>query len=268
MSRIAKLLDKDAEARQFENSAQKIRDAFNKEFFKPDIGQYATGSQTCNALPLFLNLVEPKYRRTILNAVVADINKHGNALTSGDVGYRFLLRALAEGGRSDVIYKMNNQSDKPGYGYQLKMGATSLTEKWDAGVGSFGSQNHFMLGQINEWFFHDLVGISPDESGAGFRKIIIDPSITGDLTWVKGSFKSISGNIESAWKKDNNRLSLHVGIPVNTKAVVHFPAKKKEDVTENVKPASFSNGVKFLKCENEKCMFEIGSGNYEFNTKL
>jgi alpha-L-rhamnosidase len=93
----------------------------------------------------------------VLDAIVRDVRNRGNALTAGDVGYRYLLRALADGGRSDVIFDINNQSDKPGYGYQLKKGATSLTEAWDAGRGS--SQNHFMLGQIQEWFYHDLAGI-------------------------------------------------------------------------------------------------------------
>ena len=87
--------------------------------------------------------------------MVRDVRAHGNALTAGDVGYRYLLRALADGGRSDVIFDMNNQSEKPGYGYQLKMGATSLTEAWNAGAAA--SQNHFMLGQIRNGF----ITISP-----------------------------------------------------------------------------------------------------------
>ena len=268
MSRIAQLLGKNDEALTFENAAKEIKTAFNKAFYKADIGQYATGSQTCNAMPLFLNLVDSQNRETVLKAVVADIRTRGNSLTSGDVGYRFLLRALADGGRSDVIYDMNNQSDKPGYGYQLKMGATSLTEKWDAGVGSFGSQNHFMLGQINEWFFNDLVGISSDEQGAGFRKIVINPSIPGDLTWVKGSFASISGNIESQWKKDNNNITLQVNIPVNTTAVVYIPAGNKNAVTESGKPASASPGVQFLGFENGKSAYQVGSGNYRFTAPV
>lgn len=268
MSRIAKLLGKDQDAQTFQRAANEIRKAFNKEFFKTGTASYATGSQTCNAMPLFLNLVEPQYRTAVLNAVVADIRSHGNGLTSGDVGYRFLLQALAGGGRSDVIFAMNNQSERPGYGYQLKMGATSLTEKWDAGVGSFGSQNHFMLGQINEWFFNGLAGISPGEAGAGFRKIIINPAVTGDLTWVRGAFASISGNIVSEWKKDESNFSLHVTIPANTRAIVYLPAKKKDNVKESGKPASLSAGIKFTGCESDKCSFEIGSGDYHFTSRL
>ena len=113
--------------------------------------------------------MDPTNRAAVLDAIVRDIRARSNALTAGDVGYRYLLLALAEGGRSDVIFDMNNQSEKPGYGYQLKKGATSLTEAWNAGRGS--SQNHFMLGQIMEWFYHDVAGIGGDPAGPGFKKL-------------------------------------------------------------------------------------------------
>ena len=68
----------------------------------------------------------------VIDAVADDVAARGNALTAGDVGYRYLLRRLADAGRSDVIFAMNHQSEKPGYGYQLAHGATSLTEAWNA----------------------------------------------------------------------------------------------------------------------------------------
>lgn len=109
------------------------------------------------------------------------------------MGYRYLLRALADGGRSDVIFDMNNQSDKPGYGMQLAKGKTSLTEAWNGG----SSQDHFMLGQIQEWFFHDLAGIQNAPGSAGFKQIVINPQPVGDVTWVKASYNSIRGKIVS-----------------------------------------------------------------------
>ncbi|MBC8095944.1 MAG: family 78 glycoside hydrolase catalytic domain, partial [Akkermansiaceae bacterium] len=218
LARTAELLGKPEDVKQFDELAAQIRVAFNQKFYNPTNGQYATGSQCANSLALVMNLVESTNRATVLNAIVADVRKRGNALTAGDVGYRYLLRALADHGRSDVIFDMNNQSEKPGYGYQLKMGATSLTEKWDAGVGNFGSQNHFMLGQINEWFFHDLAGIAPDPSGPGFKKILVRPAIVGSLTNVRARYHSVRGPISTEWKRAGDRLQLDVTIPPNTTA--------------------------------------------------
>ncbi len=268
MARIAQLLGKKTDADAFGKKAEAIRTSFNKEFYQPDLRRYATGSQTANAMPLFLGLADPQNRSGLLAAVVADIRAKNNGLTSGDVGYRFLLKALAEGGRSDVIFDMNNQSERPGYGYQLKMGATSLTEKWNAGVGNFGSQNHFMLGQINEWFFNDLAGISCDADGAGFKKIIIRPAVTGDITWVKSSFATMSGVITAQWKKEGSRLRMDVTIPANTSAVIYVPAKNADCVSESGKRASAARSVKFYKYENGYSIYEAGSGTYRFTSNL
>jgi hypothetical protein len=267
MSQAARILGMTDDAERFEQKAEAIRRSFNDKFYRPENGIYATGSNTALAMPLFLDIAEPQNRKSLIDTLVSDIRKRGNSFTSGDVGYRFLLKALAMEGHSDVIYDMNNQSKKPGYGYQLKMGATSLTEKWDAGVGSFGSQNHFMLGQINEWFFHDLAGIGVEAEGAGFRKSIIKPMVVGDLKWVKGSYSTVSGLISLEWKRENDTFFLDVSIPPNTSATIFIPAEKESDVKESGKPAEKADGVKFIKLENGRAVYETGSGRYHFVSK-
>jgi len=190
------------------------------------------------------------------------VRQHGNAITAGDVGYRYLLQALAEGGRSDVIFDMNNQSDKPGYGYQLKMGATSLTEAWNANRSD--SQNHFMLGQIMEWFYADLAGISSDPAGPGFKKIIIRPQPVGDVTWVKAAYDSVHGRIAVEWKKADGKFSLHVEIPANTRATVYLPTTHLKSVTESGRLIAKAPSVRSLRQENDRAVYGTGSGVYQF----
>ena len=266
LSRAAALLGKPDESAQYEELAGQIRAAFNRAFFDPAAGRYATGSQCANAIPLAMGLVEPARRAEVLAAIVADVRGRGNALTAGDVGYRYLLRALADGGRSDVIFDMNNQSEKPSYGFQLARGATSLTEAWDADRRS--SQNHFMLGQINEWFYHDLAGIQGDPAGPGFKKIIIKPAVVGDLTWVRADYQSVRGRITSKWKRTGSQLELGVTIPVNTTATVHVPAKDAASVTEGGRPAEQSPGVRFLRMEEGCAVYTVSSGNFTFASVL
>jgi hypothetical protein len=260
MARVAALLGKDDDARQFSELAGNIRAAFNEIFYKADSHFYAADSQCANAIPLVMGICEPTNRAAVVDAIVRDVRSRGNALTAGDVGYRYLLRALADGGRSDVIFDINNQSDKPGYGLQLKRGATSLTEAWDAGPRS--SQNHFMLGQIQEWFYHDLAGIRSD--GNGFKKISICPQPVGDVTWVKASYHSIRGKIVSDWKCDGDQFTLQVTIPANTTATVYVPAQSAGTVTEGGQPAASRNGVKYLREENGRAVYEIAAGEYTF----
>ena len=262
LAQIAELLNKPEDAAHFQRLAADIRTAFNAQFFEPATGSYATGSQCANAIPLVMNLCEPPHRDRVLDAIVRDVQDRGNAITAGDVGYRYLLRALADGGRSDVIFAMNNQSDKPGYGYQLKMGATSLTEAWDARRAS--SQNHFMLGQIMEWFYADLAGIRPDPSGPGFKKIIIRPEPVGDVTWARASYDSVRGEIVSHWKRNGKKFTLDVTIPANTTATVFLPVASAGDITESGKPASQRPGVQLLHTEDDRAVFQVGSGRYQF----
>ncbi len=261
MARVAALLGRSDDAKQFSELAEKIRAAFNEKFFNATNGTYATDSQCANSIPLVMGLCEATNRAAVLDAIVRDVRSRGNALTAGDVGYRYLLRALADGGRSDVIFDINNQTNKPGYGMQLAKGKTSLTEAWDGG----SSQNHFMLGQIQEWFYHDLAGIRSD--GDGFKHITIAPQPVGDVTWAKASYNSIRGNIVSEWKRDGDQFTLKVTIPANATATVYVPARSAGDVTESGQPARQSEGVKFLREENGRAIFGIASGEYEFKSK-
>jgi hypothetical protein len=216
-------------------------------------------------MPLVMNLAEPAHRAAVLDAIVADVRRHGNGITAGDVGYRYLLRALAEGGRSDVIFDMNNQSEKPGYGYQLKMGATSLTEAWNANP--LSSQNHFMLGQIMEWFYADLAGITSDPDGPGFKKILVRPQPVGDVSWVRAAYNSIHGRIGCEWTRAEGRFTLRLDIPAGTTATVFMPARQAENIAEGSILAGKAPGVRFLRQDDGRAVYEIESGTYQFVAK-
>jgi hypothetical protein len=265
LSRMAELLGKVAEARDFAARAERLRTNYNAKFFNAAAGTYATGSQCANALALVMGLVEPQHREAVLAALVRDVEGRGYAVTAGDVGFRFLLQALAQGGRSDVIYRMINQEDQPGYGYMLRKGATSLTESWDANRNS--SHNHFMLGQITEWFYQDLAGIGCDPAGPGFQKIIIRPQPVGDLKWVRASYASVRGKIRSEWRRDGDKFTLTITIPASTTATVFMPAKSAASVSESGKQSSQSEGVKFLRMEKGSAVFAVESGSYEFTSE-
>lgn len=219
LAKAAALLGRRADAERLRTEAEEVRHAFRREYWKPDAGVFATGSQCANALPLAVGLVPEEERECVVEALVADVRARG--LTAGDVGYRYLLRALADAGRSEEIFRLNNQSSRPGYGYQLAQGATSLTEAWNAGHKS--SQNHFMLGQITEWFYHDLAGIQPDPAGPGFEKIIIRPAPVGDISWVKASHETPRGRVSVEWHRKGKEFLLDVTIPPNTSARVFLP---------------------------------------------
>lgn len=223
MVKSARMVDNQFDANYYAVLGEKIRNVLNTRFYNPDTGQYSTGSQTANALAIYMNFVRPENKQQVLNNLVEDIKKHGNRLTTGDIGNRYLFQTIATNGLNDLLYQMFNHEEAPGYGFQLKFGATTLTEQWDPRKGA--SWNHFMMGQIDEWFFASLAGIKPSKNG--FQDIIIQPEPVGDLTSVNASFKSIYGKIAVEWKKENGIFMLKTQIPVNCRARIYLPGDKE-----------------------------------------
>jgi hypothetical protein len=263
LSRMAAVLERPAEAAEFAAKADQIRQAFNAKFFDPGRNSYATGSQAANAIALVMGLVEPSSSHAVLTSLVRDLEAHAGQMTAGDIGFRYLLQALAQADRSDLVYRMINQDERPGYGYMLKQGETSLTEAWDANLTS--SHNHFMLGQITEWFYKDLCGIDSDPAGPGFKKIIIRPQPVGDLKWARASYDSVRGRISSHWEREGGAFNLKVSIPANTTATVFVPAQPGAVVHESGKPAAESAEVKFVRQEKDRAVFKVGAGDYRFS---
>ena len=235
--KAAKMVGNDFDTRYYTSLAQDIMAAFNKCFLNKETAQYGTGSQCSNALPLFLQMTQDsdeqgsyqpdaKLDEKVLMNLIKDVEAHGNRLTTGDVGNRYLIQTLARNGEHELIYKMFNHEEAPGYGFQLKFGATTLTEQWDPRQGS--SWNHFMMGQIDEWFFNSLVGIRPSTTPKqGYQKFIIAPQPVGDLKYVKASYDTLYGTINVDWTCENGTFTLNVSVPVNTTAVVYLPGEKE-----------------------------------------
>ncbi len=205
--------------------AEKVRKVLNTKFFNAETKQYATGSQTANAMAVYMEIVESENRNAVLDNLVKDIQLRGNRLTTGDIGSRYLYQALANNGLNELMYKMFNHYDAPGYGFQLKFGATTLTEQWDPRRGA--SWNHFMLGHIDEWFFASLAGIQSDPKIPGMKHFIIKPEIVGDITFVKASTETLYGKIAVDWKIAGNQFILNVTVPNNTTADVYLPGEKE-----------------------------------------
>ena len=230
MSRVADLLGKADDSRQFSQMADDVKRAFNARFWNPDRQQYERGSQTAAAMALYMNLTTDENRSQVLKGLVDDITTRidtvtagGALVTAGDVGFRYVLQALREGGRSDVVWQVNRRDDIPGYPWQLRQGATALTESWQAYDNV--SNNHLMLGHLMEWLFQAPGGIRQAEGSIAWRHIVIEPQMLGDLTWAKCSYQSPKGLIACHWtaSPDHKQWTVRVTVPQEADAEVRLP---------------------------------------------
>ncbi len=273
LSKIAGILGKSAHEEKYSELSSKIKEAFNKKFLLDD--HYATGSQTCNVLPLFLDMVPEDKKGAVLKNLIDDIIVgHGNHLNTGIIGTRYILDVLTKYGKVDIAYKLATQRTYPGWGYMIREGATTIWERWEYLTGSgMNSHNHIMFGSVDAWFYKVLAGINVDPAGPGFRRIIIKPYIVGDLKYVSASIKTIRGTVSSSWVRDKDSLVLNVTLPVNTQAKVSLPRMGLESVIIKEsgkiiwKDSSYIEGVSGISEggeEDEYVIFNIGSGSYSF----
>jgi len=209
--------------RTFFDLAHNADEAFFNAYYDPQKRTYSTGSQSALAESYFVvsTSVGQDRKNEILEQLVKKIESEHYKPSVGEVSFVRLIRALVDGGRNDVLWRMIYRTDKPGYGYMLKeRGMKTLSETWD-GPGT--SMNHCMFGHVQEWFTGTIVGIHLNHSSMQSREFVLNPTPVGDLTWARGHYDSVYGRVESSWKIEDGKFRYHFEIPANTTALVRMP---------------------------------------------
>lgn len=216
LEKSSALLGQSTQSSEYQRQAEQVRTAFNARFFHSRSHIYDKGSQTAQAMPLVLGIAPDDERAAVLAALVADIRAHQNHTTAGDIGFHYVVDALMQGGRSDVVLDMLSRTDAPSYGYQLAQGATSLTEAWDANPSS--SQDHLMLGDAEEWLYRGLGGIDVNFARQDNSRILLRPAVLKRVKWVHTGYRSAFGLIESDWKHEGRtQVEYDYEIPATAK---------------------------------------------------
>jgi alpha-L-rhamnosidase len=242
MERLAGLMGHAEDERVFNNLAGKLKTAFNHKFLDEQTHTYLGGTQTGYVLALAFGLAPQEQRDAIIANLIDDImEKHNGHLSVGLVGMQWLMQTLSHIGRPDVAWTIATQTTRPSWGYMLSKGATTIWERWDFDTRDPGMNSEALLiqaGNLDAWFYQTLAGIRP--AAPGFKEILIQPTVVGDLTWVRAHFDSPYGRIVSDWKIEGDRFTMNVTIPPNTTAIIVEPGK---------------SGTKH----------KVGSGRYQFS---
>lgn len=271
MAEMATALDRKDDAATYYKLLEDIRTHFQKTFVKPD-GTIQGDSQTGYCLALHFDLLTDTQRKQAAEHLVERIKAKDYHLSVGFVGVSILLPTLTEIGRSDLAYRLIQNTTYPSWGYSVEQGATTIWERWnsytkkdgfgDAGMNSF---NHYAYGACCEWMFRSMLGIETD--GAGFRKIVMKPEPGEGITWARGHYDCIGGRISSSWKMDSDTFQWDVTVPANTTATLYVPAEAINDITEGGLPVKQTKGVTFLRMDDNRAVFSVESGSYRFVAK-
>ncbi|MFJ8010018.1 family 78 glycoside hydrolase catalytic domain [Streptomyces fagopyri] len=271
MAKMAKLLGRHADAADYRSLASNIKTAFNDTFYNSDLGRYTSqgagsaggASQAAQALALDEGLVPDGQRQRVVDALVELVHAFkpfggGPHLSGGTLGLAPIVRALTAAGRDDVLWDVLQEDTRPSYGFFMApttanpQGLSTLPEQWDLG----NSKNHMILLQIEEWFHSGLAGIRQAHGSAGYRNLVIDPRIVGNLTHVEGTYQTPHGPVATQWSLARGTFRLMVTVPPNTTAEVRLPTGGHAPKT----PA----GAHFQRIDGDRAIYRVSSGTYVF----
>lgn len=233
-AKAAKALGYEADAVFYRELSEKIRISVQKKYFGLD-GLCLCDTQTADVLALEFGLCRDEDREKIAYHLHDKLEANGMHLDTGFIGTGYLCKSLAQAGRNEDAVSLLLQEDMPGWLYQVRMGATTIWERWDSilpdghiNPEGMNSLNHYANGSVCRWIYEELCGLSPLEPG--FRKALFCPKPDRRLEFVKGNYKSAAGTYECGWERRGDEYMCHIKVPFDCLAVVRIQGHPVQEI--------------------------------------
>ena len=241
-AKIAGILGEEEEAAYYRELSEKTADAYCSVLTDGN-GKLLEEFQTAYVLPLYLDMFPtPQVKAGAVDNLVRLVERNDYCIGTGFPGTPYLLFALADNGRADAAYKMLLNTRCPSWLYEIKMGATTVWERWDGldenGVCPIGddgtdmmiSYNHYGFGAVGDFLYRRVAGIEPVEPG--YKTFAVRPILGGGLTWARAAVRTPYGQAGADWKIENGTFSVTVRVPMGTRCKLTLP-----NGTEKVYPS-------------------------------
>lgn len=228
VARIARIVGNADVATRLESMAAKVKAAFADEFVTAS-GRLAYDDQTSYALAFLHDLIPADRQEAARRYFKATIARADGRIGTGFIGTPALLPALVKIGEIGLATDVFLQEEVPGWLYQVKMGATTIWERWDAiqPDGSIynpqmNSYNHYAYGAVCQWLLEGVAGFRPDETDPGFATVLFEPTIIAELSPVKAHHDSPRGLIRAEWTVDGDKVSYTVEVPAGARGLLRL----------------------------------------------
>jgi alpha-L-rhamnosidase len=239
-------LNRSEDVKKYSELLEQIKAAYINEYMTPN-GKLVSNTQTAYVLALHFDMLPESLRKQAAERLVQNIQSYGNHLTTGFLGTPYLCHVLSRFGYDSVAYDLLMQETYPSWLYPVKMGATTIWERWDGikpdgsfQTASMNSYNHYAYGAIGDWMYKNIAGINPVPDQPGYKAIVISPKPGGGLTSASGELETVYGKVKSSWVIVDGVFKLDISVPANTSATVILPKSGKKEI--------------------------VGSGNYHFES--
>jgi alpha-L-rhamnosidase len=269
----ATVLGKEEDVQEYSRLLKRIRDAFIREYMTAE-GRLVSGTQTAYVLALQFDLLPEASRKQAAERLVRNIIDYGYHLTTGFLGTPYLCHVLSSYGYSAVAYRLLLQDTYPSWLYPVRMGATTIWERWDGEkpdstfeTPHMNSFNHYSYGAIGDWLYRVVAGIDTYEDGPGYLHSRIYPHPGGDLQYASADLQTNYGKLSSHWRVDGDSLFLDIVIPPNTHSTVNIPAAAGGRITESGRPLASEADIRIVSVAQGILVLELGSGEYHFKVE-
>lgn len=271
MAEMSAALGETEQAKTWHELAGKIRRAFAQAYRQAD-GRLELGTQTVYAMALGMRLIEADKDRDATAAhFVEKLAADHHHLRTGFLGTPWLLPALSSIGRDDLAMQLLLNEDYPSWGFEVRMGATTMWERWNSirADGEFGpvemnSFNHYAYGAVGDWMFENLGGLRM--TAPGYKRVRIAPLVQHPaINAGRASLRTPYGALASEWRRAPDGLHLSVDVPAGVEADVMLPCPEHAVVQEGGRPASRAVGVERAGWSKGLLHLKLGSGRYDFH---
>ncbi|MCD8188881.1 MAG: glycoside hydrolase family 78 protein [Clostridiales bacterium] len=253
VANAAHVLGKEAEETEYRALSDEQFAVVKNEYYSAT-GRCCIKTQTALILTLKYHLSENvELTRKQLQKL---FERSNGKLQTGFVGTPLLNNVLTENGLEELAYELLLNEDYPGWLHEVKLGATTVWERWNSllddgtisGI-SMNSMNHYAYGSVLEWMFRHVAGINTVDEAPGLRRVAFMPLLNRTLRKVSASYDSPAGLYKSSWEMtDSSHVTLSVTVPFGCSATLQLPLARPETYGDQENPmfACVKNGICYL----------------------
>lgn len=271
MAAMAEVLGKDADAAQFTQQADRLREQINARLYDAENGRYddgmdaagvATGHYSVHASAFALAFGVPEGDQVARVAEFVD----SRGMACSVYCAAFLVKGLYDGGNGQAALDALTDEGTSSWMNMIRLGAGSTMEAWDPSQKSNLTFSHPWAASPAFNVPSGLFGIQPLTTGYG--EFQVKPQV-GDLASAEIKVPTVRGQIAAAFERDaRGRMELTVTVPGNTTATVQVPlsdAVRPEYVPSHPGDATYVGRSELP--GGTFATFEVGPGEWTFGPK-
>jgi alpha-L-rhamnosidase len=222
-------LGKSDDAKRYAGQLEKTREAYIKAFVKKD-GTMKDDYQGAYIMALQMVIPKGELWDKVFSKLVERLETEG--MQTGFFATEHILPMLADNEQEKLAFDLLLDERCGGWMYQVKAGATTTWERWDAlredgtvnetkmSNDNMVSFNHYSFGSVGKFYYQYILGIKP--AAPGFEKVRIQPYFDKRIGAFSGSFRSRNGEI----KVSCNGQMLEIITPMEAEIVLHCGKQK------------------------------------------